>query len=190
MRFCVIIGVVLILAVSAVFLLKSDQTQELPGNDTTEIETQISNSENKESENLGYTPTETTNPIRDLELQTIDGKTIKLSDYEGKKAVVVDFWASWCHNCQRDMPNMQILSDKYADDVAVIAINLQESESTIRKFVDKNNFDFIVVVDAKSEASRVMGVRYTNTHVLIGKEGNITKIIPGDVSESDFKSLI
>ena len=52
----------------------------------------------------------------DFSLPLHSGGTIQLADFRGEKPVILDFWASWCHNCQRAMPNLSRLYDEYKDD--------------------------------------------------------------------------
>ena len=126
----------------------------------------------------------------DFSLSQIGGGTISLSDFRGEKPVVLDFFATWCPNCRRDMPKLSRMYDKYKDQVEVIGINLQENESVVQKFVSSANISFPIVMDPFSQVSRAYGVRYTNYHVLINKEGQIAGIVPGDINESQLKSLI
>ena len=58
-----------------------------------------------------------THAAPDFTLQKLGGGTISLSEFRGKKPVVVDFWASWCPNCRRDMPNLNRFYEKYKDKV-------------------------------------------------------------------------
>lgn len=118
------------------------------------------------------------------------GGTIDLKDYIGKKPVVLDFWASWCPNCQRSMPVLNQLYLKYKDEVEVIGVNIKEPESLIKKFVDNYKIDFPIVYDLDGEISREYGINYTNVHVLLGTDGKVIRVIPGDIKESDIKSLL
>lgn len=126
----------------------------------------------------------------DFTLQKLGGENISLADYRGKKPVVVDFWASWCPNCRRDLPHLNRFYEKYKDQVEVIAVNLQEDEGTVGRFVSSNSLSFPVALDPQGSASRAYNVQYTNFHVLINKDGEIVKTIPGDISEADFQSLL
>ena len=118
------------------------------------------------------------------------GGTIDLKDYIGKKPVVLDFWASWCPNCQRSMPVLNQLYLKYKDDVEVIGVNIKEPGSLIKEFVDSYKINFPIVFDLDGKISRVYGVNYTNVHVLVGIDGKVIRVIPGDITESDVKSLL
>lgn len=126
----------------------------------------------------------------DLTLQKLGGGTISLADYRGKKPVVLDFWASWCPNCRRDMPNLNRFWEKYKDQVEVIGVNLQESAGTVGTFIASRGISFPIALDPGGIASSAFGIRYTNTHFLINKEGDIVRAIPGDIRESDITSLI
>ena len=126
----------------------------------------------------------------DFTLEKLGGGTISLSEFKGKKPVVVDFWASWCPNCRRDMPKLNGFYEKYKDKVEVIGVNLQEKESTIQNFINSRGISFPIAFDPRGEASRVFGIQYTNTHFLIDINGNLVRTIPGDIRESDIISLI
>lgn len=65
----------------------------------------------------------------DFEMQTPEGKTVKLSDYVGKgKVVLVDFWASWCSSCRREMPNLVEAYAKYKNkNFEIVGISLDQS---------------------------------------------------------------
>lgn len=130
------------------------------------------------------------NNALDFTLQKLGGGTITLSEFKGKKPVVVDFWASWCPNCRRDMPNLNRFYEKYKDKVEVIGVNLQESESTIENFITSRGITFPIALDPRSEASRTFDIQYTNTHFLIDINGNLVRTTPGDIREADIISLI
>ena len=126
----------------------------------------------------------------DFTLEKVGGGQITLSSYKGKKAVVLDFWATWCPNCKRNIPTQQALYGKYQDKVEVIGINLQEDPSIVERFMGEYRISYPIVIDSSSRVSRAFGVQYTNYHVLIDINGDVVKVIPGDIKESDFLSLI
>lgn len=131
-----------------------------------------------------------TNSAPDFSLQKVDGGTIALSDYKGKKPVILDFWATWCPNCQRDIPHQEAFYQKYKDKVEVIGIDLHEDPSLVQHFVSQYGITYPVALDPQSQAAQAYNDQYTNYHVLIDKNGNIVRTVPGDISESDFTSLI
>lgn len=125
-----------------------------------------------------------------LTLAKLGGGTVSLADYAGKKPVVVDFWATWCPNCRRDMPHLNGFYQKYKDQVEVIGINLQEDGPTVASFIQDRGIAFPIALDPQAQASSAFGIQYTNTHILINKEGQIARYIPGDIREEDIRSLI
>ncbi len=125
----------------------------------------------------------------DFTLSTLDGGTVTLSSFRGQKPVILDFWASWCHNCQRDMPKLNKFYQKYKNDVEIIGINLRENIGTIEKFVNSNDIEFPIALD-KGQVSNLYGIRFTNTHIYIDKNGYIQNISSQDTRESEIISLI
>jgi peroxiredoxin len=126
----------------------------------------------------------------DFSLEKLGGGTISLAEYKGRKGVVLDFFATWCPNCRRDMPKLNGFYEKYKDQVEVIGVNLHEDESVVERFIEKTGITFPIALDPSGIVARSYRVRYTNFHVLIDKEGNAIKAIPGDISESDILLLI
>ena len=131
------------------------------------------------------------NKAPDFTLQDLDGGTITLSQFAGEKPVILDFFATWCPNCQRDMPKLnKWYEEKYRDQVEVIGINLRESREKVESFIKSRGISFPIVLDPNGQVSQKYGIRYTNTHFLIDKEGNLVREIPGDISEAHIRSLI
>ena len=123
-------------------------------------------------------------------LNLLGGGKVALADYRGEKPVVIDFWASWCPNCRRDMPVLNKLYEKYKDQIEVIGVNLQERESTVEKYITAAGITFPIALDPSGKTAGAYGIRYTNSHVLINKEGQIVKVVPGDISEADILLLL
>lgn len=129
-------------------------------------------------------------PAPDFSLSKSGGGMVALADYRGKKAVILDFWATWCPECRRDIPHQETFYEKYKDKVEVIGIDLQEEPSLVARVARQYGITYPVALDPQAQASQAYDVQYTNYHVLIDKGGNIVKTVPGDISESDFTSLI
>ena len=138
---------------------------------------------------VGNSPVENA-PVGDFTLKKLDGSDLTLSSYQGDKPVILDFWASWCPNCKRDMPILSGFYDKYKDQVEVIGVNLQESGSTAKRFVEGAGISFPIVLDPDGTAARMFGVRFTNYHVLINTDGTLAGTIPGDIAEQHILALI
>lgn len=114
-------------------------------------------------------------PASEFELQDMDEEMVKLSDYKGK-VVLLNFWATWCPPCIREMPSMERLHQQVgADDFKVIAINQMEDIDQVFAFTGQLEVDptFEILFDSTSEVSRDYAVRGLPTTYLIDKEGII-----------------
>jgi len=85
-------------------------------------------------------------------LRTLEGKRVKLSDYEGK-VVLLSFWATWCAPCKQELPVLQALADKHKDDVQVLAVNIDDPKTVaeVRRFVADRKFTFPIPLDSDSK---------------------------------------
>lgn len=126
---------------------------------------------------LGHNLTPVTKIIAasDFELLNMDEEKRKLSDYRGK-VVLLNFWATWCPPCVREMPSMERLHQQInADDFSVIAINQMEDSDQVFAFTGQLEIDptFEILFDSRSEVSMAYAVRGLPTTYLIDKQGNI-----------------
>ena len=115
----------------------------------------------------------------DFELTTLDGETVKLSDYKGKR-VMLNFWATWCPPCRAEMPDMQKFQEN--KDVQVLAVNLTETESdpnNVQKFVDELNLTLTTPMDTESAVSNEYNVVAYPTTYMIDSNGRIQFIMMG-----------
>lgn len=117
-----------------------------------------------------------------LALKDINGGSHRLSDYRGK-VVLVNFWATWCGPCRDEMPSIQELKDKLAGKpFVVLAVNLDEPESRIRKFLSQMKLDFTILLDPEKKAARAWGARILPASYVIGPDGRIRYTLVGEIN--------
>jgi peroxiredoxin len=90
----------------------------------------------------------------DFTLKDLDGKTWKLSDLKGKKIVMIDFWATWCNICKREMPILQKVYQEYqGKGVEFLGIALDENEAAIKKVVREKGVTYPTLVDKDTKVA-------------------------------------
>ncbi len=124
-------------------------------------------------------------------LKTLDGKQVELSDYKGKK-VMLNFWATWCPPCKKEMPDMEKYTQQAGDDVVVLAVNI-DPENDVQAFVDDNGITFTIPLDSQS-AKNPVNERYKilsiPTTYFIDKEGIIRNKVISAMQLKDMERNI
>ena len=120
-------------------------------------------------------------PTPGLELQELDGRVHRLADYSGR-VVLVNFWATWCVPCRDEMPSIQRLKEKLAGrPFEVLAVNLDEPEARVRKFLAQMKVDFTVLLDPEMKVAKAWNARILPANFVIGPDGRIRYSLVGDL---------
>lgn len=120
----------------------------------------------------------------DFAAPTLDGGSIKLSDLRGHP-VMVNFWATWCPPCRSEMPDMEnVYAEQKANGVVILAVNVQEANQPVGKFVDQFGLTFPILMDVKGEITELYRVDSLPTSYFIDKEGRIASFNIGAMNRS------
>ncbi len=125
--------------------------------------------------NHNLTPVKRVIPASNFSLLNMDEEKKNLSDYRGK-VVLLNFWATWCPPCIREMPSMERLHQQIGGaDFNVIAVNQMEDMDQVFAFTGQLETDlsFEILFDSQSKVSQTYAVRGLPTTYLIDKQGNI-----------------
>ncbi|MBY0154841.1 MULTISPECIES: TlpA disulfide reductase family protein [Cytobacillus] len=129
----------------------------------------------------------------DFELTDMEGNPVKLSDYRGK-AVLLNFWASWCPPCRAEMPHMEKLYNKYKDEnFDILAVNLTNTEKNsgdAEKFVKELGLTFTIPMDVKGEAGSDYNIMAYPTSYFIDSDGVIREKVLGALNEEYMEKEI
>lgn len=137
-------------------------------------------------------------PAIDFTLMDQYGNTHTLSDYKGK-TVFLNFWATWCPPCRREMPDIQKLYEEYQengdDSVVILGVaapdfGQEKSEEEIKKFLEDNGYTYPVVMDTTAEMFMSYGVFSYPTTFMINTDGDVFGYISGQLSEDMMRSII
>lgn len=126
-----------------------------------------------------------------FELQDMDGKKVKLSDYEGQ-GVLLNFWGTWCPPCKKEMPYIEKHFKEFTNKgVQVLSVNIGESHFKVDTFIKQYELTFPVLIDKNKSVSRnSYNVVPLPTTMLIDKNGVIQEIVTRELSEAEIVSLM
>ncbi|WP_176521617.1 TlpA family protein disulfide reductase [Longimonas halophila] len=119
-------------------------------------------------------------PAPDLTLTTLEGEEIALRNTEGP--VVLNFWATWCPPCRKEIPDLIDLQNEYGDrGLTLVGVSRdQEGESVVTPFVEDMEINYPIVVEKDNQLEETLGTVYAlPTTVLISPEGQVTHSVMG-----------
>jgi thiol-disulfide isomerase/thioredoxin len=117
-------------------------------------------------------------------------KTLELSSLRGR-AVVLDFWATWCGPCQAEAPIVNTVAQRYKDrGLAVVGVNTSDEDGLAARFVRKRGLGFPIVYDEGNTIAKQYGVSNLPTLVVISKTGKIVAVRHGVTSDSALDEIV
>jgi peroxiredoxin len=132
----------------------------------------------------------------DFTLKSLSGNNIKLSEQRGR-VVVLNFWATWCSPCKKELPYFNELYGKYRDvGLEILGVNIDKTQGAAMKMSRSLGITFPVLPDPLGKISGLYNIRSMPTTYVIAKDGTIRDIYwgfdPNDTAryENKIRSLL
>jgi peroxiredoxin len=136
-------------------------------------------------------PAQASDPAPNFSLKTADGKVVELNKLKGK-AVVVNFWATWCGPCRSEIPGMLEVYDRYrSKGLEIVGVSLdRDGWRVVSPYVDKTKITYPVVLGDEGIVEAYGGIEAIPTTFVIDKKGNIVEKHIGYMSKDDFEKKV
>jgi peroxiredoxin len=130
-------------------------------------------------------------PAPDFSLASLDGKNLKLSDFHGK-AVLLNFWATWCEPCKIEMPWFVQLQQQYGPKgLQVLGVAMDDTDpKDINEFAHKMGVNYPIVIGKEAVGDQYGGIPYLPSTFYIDRDGKVVDRVYGLVSRSEIESDI
>ena len=133
---------------------------------------------------------------KNIILNPLMGKKIKLENYLSDGPVLINFWATWCAPCIKEMPYLDQFEKKYKDkgfSVLAVSVDNQKSLSQVRSFIKTKKFSFDIFLDPNMQIFKKLNGNLMPTNVLIDKSGKVVwrhyGYLPGDEKKMEEQIL-
>ena len=129
----------------------------------------------------------------DFSLRTVEGKKVSLSDYKGK-AVLINFWATWCAPCKIEMPWLVALHSQYAPQgFEILGVSEDDADTPrakLAKFGQEQGLNYPLLVGDDAVSRKYGGVEFLPTSYFVGRDGKIVAETAGLVSKDEVEASI
>lgn len=127
----------------------------------------------------------------DWTLKDVDGRDVKASDFKGK-VVVVDFWATWCPPCRKEIPHYVAMQKKYADrGLVILGFSLDELPAAeVKAFGEKMGINYPLLMADATTAEAFGGIEGLPTAFVLDREGNVRHVKLGLADGAAYEALI
>lgn len=128
-------------------------------------------------------------PAPELKAQDLTGATRTLADYRGK-VVLLNFWASWCPPCLREMPSMERLRLAMTGrPLAIVALDSAETPDEVNAFLSKMKLGFPILLDPDGSNTRRWKVFALPTTFLLDAQGRVRYVLTGPTEWDEGEAL-
>jgi thiol-disulfide isomerase/thioredoxin len=124
-------------------------------------------------------------------LKDMNGADVRLESFRGK-VILLNFWATWCHPCKDEIPDLITLQDQYKDDIVVLGFSIDDTPKDLKEYAEQYKINYPVLVGAGHEnIQEAYGPMWAvPVTVIIGRDGKIAKKQVGIRSLEQFEREI
>src|SRR6267143_7231891 len=123
-------------------------------------------------------------------LESLNGDSVALSQWIGKKPVIVEFWATWCPICAELLPRMEAAQEKYGDraEFLVVAVAVNQSKNTVRRHLEQHPMPFTFLWDGNGSAVRAFQAPSTSYVAVLDAKGLV--VYTGVGADQEIESAL
>mgnify|MGYP001166119808 CR=1 FL=1 len=120
----------------------------------------------------------------------LDGKPVDLGQWIGKKPVLIEFWATWCSNCEELLPRFKEAHSKFGGRVEFLGVNVtvNQTPERVRRYSGEHGLPFRVLYDDKGTSTRAYMAPATSYVVIIDAAGRV--VYTGVGTEQQFEAAL
>ncbi len=124
-------------------------------------------------------------PAPDAQVEDMEGNAVSLLEVIGGRPALIEFWASWCEQCELLQPEIDAVQERFGEQVSVVAVAVAVSQSRrrVRRHVERHAPGYDYVYDANGEAVRAYKALTTSIVVLLDGEGRVVSTGVGPKQE-------
>ena len=131
-----------------------------------------------------------------MKLNRIDGKRVSVQQYLTKGPILINFWATWCGPCKKEMLHLDKLASSYKNEgfsILSISIDTQRSFSEVKRYVRAKRYNFDVFIDPNQQVFKKLNGNIMPTNILVDEDGSIAWMhygyMPGDEKNMEKEIL-
>ena len=130
-------------------------------------------------------------PVPHFQLETLRGSPAKISDYRGK-VILLNFWATWCTPCKKEMPEIQAAYEAFRDkNFVVLGVNFGEKPKEVERLVKEMGLTFPILLDRKVTVAERHDVVSLPVTFFIDPKGIIKeRVFGGTLTKEDIEEVI
>jgi thiol-disulfide isomerase/thioredoxin len=110
-----------------------------------------------------------------VKVNDLDGKSVDLGRWLGHRPVLMEFWATWCDNCEALLPRLKAAYQSYGDKVEFLAVNVtvNQTPDKVRRYVESHQVPFRLLYDDKGTSTRAYQAPATSFMVIVDRSGKV-----------------
>ena len=123
-------------------------------------------------------------------LESLNGDSVALSQWIGKKPVIVEFWATWCPICAELLPRMELAKQKFGDraEFIVVAVAVNQSRNSVRRHLERHPMPFTFLWDGNGAAVRAFQAPSTSYIAVLDDKGRV--VYTGVGADQEIESAL